>query len=420
MDPSLPDFSGRRVCLVTSGPLGSSPRTVKEAEALASAGAVVTVVSLEVTGLAHVEARTASVLEGARWTSLRVGRGPGPVYALRTLTHKLARGLFARGLRGERLDLNALHRHSLALARVAGSVTADLFLAHNLGALPAAGLAARGQGARLGFDAEDFHSGEALEGPEGAYQRFLAEAVEARWLPRCRHLTAASPGIAQAYAARYALPLPPTVMNVFPLAEAPDAWTPAGSRPSGPSLYWFSQTLGPGRGLEDVVRAIGRLNVPVRLCLRGTVSEAYARALGALAEAEGVAGRLDLLPPAPPSEMARLAARHDLGLATEPLATPNSRLVWSNKIFTYLLAGLPSLASATPGQAALAEACEGAVFLHPPGDIEALASNIAALLGDAARLAAARKRAWELGQERFNWDRERRNFLAVVKRSLES
>ena len=43
--------------------------------------------------------------------------------------------------------------------------------------------------------------------------------------------------------------------------------------------------------------------------------------------------------------MVRLASQYDLGLAAEIGETPNRNISLTNKLFTYLLAGVPILAS---------------------------------------------------------------------------
>ena len=52
--------------------------------------------------------------------------------------------------------------------------------------------------------------------------------------------------------------------------------------------------------------------------------------------------------------MARLAAQHDVGLASELSTPPNRAISLTNKVFTYLLAGIPVLLSNTPAQRGLA------------------------------------------------------------------
>ena len=54
----------------------------------------------------------------------------------------------------------AMHYVVPELAHAAAAVAADLYIAHNLAALPAARHAARRHRGRLGFDAEDYHRGQ--------------------------------------------------------------------------------------------------------------------------------------------------------------------------------------------------------------------------------------------------------------------
>ncbi|MGH8499615.1 MAG: glycosyltransferase, partial [Methylococcales bacterium] len=304
------------------------------------------------------------------------------------------------------------------LADAACKTPAELYIAHNLAALPAAVKAARIHGARVIFDAEDFHSGELPEGSAWDFDRDLISALEKYYLPKCDAMTAASPGIARAYAETYSLTQPLVVLNVFPLAQAPMAASKKGMMKPGPSLYWFSQTVGPDRGLEAAVQAIGLAKCRPHLYLRGNVSENYREKLLAIARSNDMLDHLHFLAVGAPADMVKLAAEFDIGLAAEPGHSENNRLACSNKIFTYLLAGVPTLASSTPAQAELAGMATNAVWLYPPEDSHALAAKIDHLLGDSQKMANARTVAWDLGQQHFNWEVECKTWLKQVEKLL--
>ena len=112
------------------------------------------------------------------------------------------------------------------------------------------------------------------------------------------------------------------------------------------------------------------------------------------------------------------AAAHDLGLAAETGETTNHQMALANKLFTYLLAGVPVLLSDIPGHRAFAELAPGAAFVFQAASPEALADHLDDLLGDPARLAAARAQAFRLGQDRFNWETEEAAFMACVDTAL--
>src|SRR5207302_1557690 len=158
------------------------------------------------------------------------------------------------------------------------------------------------------------------------------------------------------------------LLNVFPRAQAPSCAPPAGAAQPGPSVYWFSQTIGPDRGLECAVRAIARARTRPHLYLRGSPAAQFADRLREIAGEAGAAGRFHILPPEAPTAMVRLAAPYDVGLVSETGHTPNRCLTLGNKLFTYLLAGVPAVMSDTPAHRAFIEQVGGAAHLYAADD----------------------------------------------------
>ena len=338
-----------------------------------------------------------------RWRLLRAGQlGARCAY--------LATGL----ARSADVGLSAFTR---PLRRAALATPADLYIAHYPAALPAVAAAARKYGARYAYDAEDFHLGDWPDDPAYDIERRLVREIEGRYLPGCAYVTAASPGIAEAYAEAYGIERPRVVLNAFPLGQACPRPTPSGTARPGPSLYWFSQTIGPDRGLECAVRAAGLARTRPHLYLRGTPAAGYAERLLHLAETAGAGGRVHLLPPDEPDRMEQLAAAYDAGLVAETGHTASRRLCLTNKLFSFLLAGIPPLMSDTPAHCRFAAEAGMTDLIYPRDDPAALAELLDRLLGDATRLAASRALAWRLGQERYNWERERGQLVEVVERA---
>jgi glycosyltransferase involved in cell wall biosynthesis len=401
-----------RICLLTPGHLATNPRLVKEADALLDAGHDVTVIAAEFALWAREADR---IFAGRSW---RVGRtlrfGPHAALSSRViqlLRQRGARVMMGLGARNQTVLRAAWHPIAPDLVSAAKDIEANLYVAHYPAALPAAAIAARTHNALFAFDAEDFHLGDYPVGPAHEVERRMLRAIEARYLPNCSYVTAASPGIADAYVEAHGIARPTVVLNVFPRAHAPAAATSRGSANSGPSIYWFSQTIGPDRGLECAVRAIGRAKSRPYLYLRGTPAKGFLDRLRNLALDAGVADRLHLLPPASPSEMVRLAAVYDIGLSGEPGHTPNNRIALGNKLFSYLLAGLPIVASAVPSHMAIAEKLGATMRLYPINDPDGLADAIDSYLCVPRALSDARAAAWRLGMERFNWDVEKASLL---------
>jgi glycosyltransferase involved in cell wall biosynthesis len=118
--------------------------------------------------------------------------------------------------------------------------------------------------------------------------------------------------------------------------------------------------------------------------------------------------------PEPQSEMIRLAALHDVGLALERKDTENHDLCLANKIFTYLLAGNAVIATATRGQQLIMETIGEAGFSYEPGDVNALVRCLRLWYENRNFLQQAREKSWDWGTRRFNWDLEKKKLVQQV------
>jgi glycosyltransferase involved in cell wall biosynthesis len=397
------------ICIVSPGNLASNPRVLKEAAALHGAGYAVTNVVCDYSE--ELKAIDDEIVARIPWKVVRVPRPQGE-RATTIMAGWLARLVVAAGARlSPGLAALASGGPVSTLRRAALTVPADLYIAHYIAGLAAAAPVARRRGAMLGFDAEDFHSGEGAGGADEDFRMKAVAAIERAYLPSCAYVTAAAPLIAKAYASAYGITATP-VLNVFPLDMAPA--TPSVASGSGLKTYWFSQTIGLDRGLQSFIEAMARTNVRVTLDIRGGNQWSGGDQLMALARELGIGDRVSILPKASPDEMAKLAAAYDVGLSLEMESTENRKLCLGNKIFTYLLAGLPVVMTDTPAQRALAPDLGAAALLVSLSDPAATAAELDRLGGSPPVLAEAKSAAWRLGRERYNWDIEKDILLKAV------
>ena len=180
-----------------------------------------------------------------------------------------------------------------------------------------------------------------------------------------------------------------------------------------PSLYWFLQTVGMDRVLEDVIRAVGQMKQPTQIHLRGTVSERDKRELFGLASQYGV-NQLYFHQRVSSGELISRTAEHDVGLALEQPVSLNKRLTVANKLFFYLTAGLAVAAADLPGQRYVMDSCPGTGFLNPPGDPAALARSLEAMLNPSSRLEAAKKASLMTAQNEWKWEKESQKLIKQV------
>ncbi len=410
----------RKVCFVSSTHVSYNPRLVKEADALAAGGYDVRVVAVNVE---KWRARLdEELLKTKRWSLLRIeGNREHAEGRLRWLWTVLRQKI--HGALGS--DENAYSRYCPELFRAAVKEPADLFIAHNLPALPAAVQAAQLHGAKIGFDAEDFHRGEFPETTDTAAIRRLTARIEAKYIPRCDYVTAASDGIAEAYARELGIAKPVTILNVFPkmdrFGRTPEAELARERHGNGLSLYWYSQVIGSDRGLMDALEATSLLRPRVRLHVRGAwasteLRHQFERELGAL----NIRDLVHVMDPVPPDQLIERAAEHDVGLALETGETANRRIALTNKLFTYMLAGIAVAATDVEGQAGILKDAPGAGFLYPSGSPQILANHLKEWLDDPSALEKVRQHSLFLGETRYCWEIESTKFLEVIRRVLPS
>jgi glycosyltransferase involved in cell wall biosynthesis len=165
---------------------------------------------------------------------------------------------------------------------------------------------------------------------------------------------------------------------------------------------------------------MARTRTRVTLDVRGGNRWGHGERLVELARGLGIGDRVNLLPIAPPEEMVRLAASYDIGLSLETDVSENRRSCLTNKIFTYLLAGVPVLLSDTPAQRVLAPGLGAAARLVSLADPASMAATLDDLAGSPAARADAAASAWRLGRERYNWEVEKAALLGSVARAFGS
>ena len=409
-------MSARTIVIVTIGQPSTNPRMVKEYAALKQAGYRVKVLyaywadwalTTDVALLAEKPFDPDDfILVGG---SPRVQKG---IYQFSRLYFKCSR-FFTLKTSLPFFWKWALNRPAFFLARKAKKEKADLYIAHNLAALPAAMAAADKWRALCAFDAEDYHLGqvEATAGKE--YQ--LVKRLEETFMPRCVYVSAASPLIARTYAERLGIGPVLVINNVFSIQSLQPEPVPY-RRGETLKLFWFSQTVGPDRGLETVIAAMGTLRTGDVCCsILGSCSESEKQRLLSLAVSSGInAEQLQFIDPVSPDEIFRVAASHHIGLAMETNRTLNRRIALTNKLFTYPLSGLAIIATDTPGQRDFLQRYPGIGQLYTDGDIAALASLLEAFLADPGMLNQHRLQAWNYAKATLNWEKEQLNLLQQI------
>ncbi|WP_231461799.1 hypothetical protein [Pedobacter sp. Leaf132] len=394
----------KKICLITPSHISSNPRLIKEAKALVSLNYAVHIIFAQTLNYLIIEDE--KILKN----------NPDLTYQIISNKNIFQKTLLKTlGVISKHIDkfylINYQVNYSCSLfLDCAIKFDADIYIAHNLAALPVAVNAAKINKAKCGFDAEDFHRNELSNDPS-IHDVKIKTFIEDKYLKQLDYITAASPLIAKAYKNIYPKLKPVVINNVFELIHQPPVNL---NENEGLKLFWFSQTIGKNRGLEDVIEAINIINdAKIELHLLGNLSTEDLTYFNSLAKFP-----VNYYEPISGDDIFKFAAKFDIGLALEPGFCLNNEIALSNKLFTHLISGLAIIASNTQAQQQFLEKNAFVGRLYPIANVAELAKIIIQFLNNKDLLNDYKKNAYELAKSKYNWESESKKFLTVVEQTL--
>jgi glycosyltransferase involved in cell wall biosynthesis len=295
---------------------------------------------------------------------------------------------------------------------------ADLFVAHSEQAM-AVGVELLRAGRCVGVDFEDWFSEDLL--PEAQRHRplTLLRSLEKALLVNGSYSSCPSRAMSAALAEENKCKAPTVIYNAFNWAERQQIDGAQRDRRNRRlrSIHWYSQTLGRGRGLEDLLAALPLLKNKAEIHLRGEPANGFEEWLKSHIP-ESWRDKIFLHGLVTNAEILSRVSEHDIGFAGEMPYCRSRDLTVTNKILYYLLAGLAVIASDTTGQREIAEQAPRAILLYPAGNSTELAAKLDSLLASAENLRATKVNALRAAEQTFCWERQERVLLGTVEHVL--
>jgi glycosyltransferase involved in cell wall biosynthesis len=321
-----------------------------------------------------------------------------------------------------RIPLLRFALHARALRRAVEAEQPRIVHAHDSDALGPAAAAARRLGVPLVHDAHELWLGRPARGRGWLYRlayRAWYRHVERHDLPFASAIVTVSAPIRDFLERSYGLrgiELVPNYPDVDPgaLPLRRDLHALASLPATTPVVLYLGGIL-PGRGLEELVDAIALLRSPAHLVLLGWGG--LAASLQDRAAGRGIASRVHILPPVPSDEVIAYAADASIGVSPIPPSSLNYSLSLPNKVFQYMAAGIPVVASDFPQVREVVEG-SGAGRCVDTRRPESIAVAIDGILADRAAAAAMAAAGREAIRERYNWGVAARVLLATYERVL--
>jgi glycosyltransferase involved in cell wall biosynthesis len=399
---------GRRVSMVVWNEFTNDARVLKEAQTLQQASYFVTVHALHTPGktkereILEEGIVVRRVLRSPFWSLRRrkkpsrsssTGADSGVHFAERS------RFYVRKNSVGEALRLfTRVWTHARLLVQIIQSKP-DIVEAHDVNTLPTAWLASRIRRVPLIYDAHEISTSR-----EGyASFRGVVAAVEKR-LARQASGTITTTTIRAKFLARaYGIATPLVLQNRPRYKECHKndrIKRELGLKQSWPVIV-YQGGLQEGRGLQRLVLAAKEIAEAYFVFIGGGQLESQLRAL---VESEGLQGKVFFIPTVPLGDLLEYTSSADIGVQPIDNTCFNHFSTDSNKIFEYIIAGLPVVASGLPEIRRIVDGHEvGLVFT--PGDTKDLTRKIQVLVEDPDLRSSYGEKA-KVAAKQLNWENQ--------------
>ena len=396
----------KKICLLTQSHLCRNPRVVKESIALSAAGFQVVILTtftypdLLLEDMELIQ-HSGVLLKGA------VNMIPSQAPAWYRLKERIARRLAGEAI--ARFNFNtsfALGYDYYKNLNAALQEKADLYICHQE-ISTVIGCKLIRKGFKAAFDFEDWYSHDLLPEANRSRPLPLLRKYEKEALQHGALSYTTSTSMANALGAFAGTKPPGVIQNVFPFSDRDHLDHQIKDRvdTSLTSLHWYSQTIGPGRGIEFLIDSLKTVTNPVEFHLRGNLFPGFQQELINRFPHES-GHRLYFHPLVPHHELLSRIAEHDVGLATEEYIPDSRNLTITNKILQYLQGGIAVVASDTAGQKEVAADAPEAVFLFKNKDQQGLSALLNKVSGNRDLLQTAKTAALTSAKEKFCWEKQ--------------
>jgi glycosyltransferase involved in cell wall biosynthesis len=294
---------------------------------------------------------------------------------------------------------------------------ADIYHAHDLNTLPVAYWYARRHRSRLVYDSHELYTERNSKTPLSPVAKFSWRSMESNLIRKSHAVITVNTSIAKELAKRYKVRVPTVVMNTPPRTVQP---SPDGNNllraalPIAPDqkLLIYSGAVTFNRGLEKVIESL--IHLPdCYLVMMGYGIDKYKESLVKIVEKHSLGNRFSFYGPVAPDLVTMYAAGADLGLAPIQNACLSYYLCSPNKLFEYVIAGIPVIASDFPELRDVVSRFQIGVTFDPenPRDIARAADEI---LRNPEK-AAAMRRNTASAADVFNWENESTKLLELYR-----
>ncbi|MDH7911515.1 hypothetical protein [Winogradskyella sp. SYSU M77433] len=392
-----------QLLFITTSSIASNPRLVKEFESLKS-NYVCTVVcykhhdwSLELSEKIKSDNKEVNFIEIDRkqkFLSTIVSK----------IKHKVAIRINPFYKNNYKVCAFASNDKTAQLLNVVKQLSRDIefkrIVAHNLGAFYPAVWVSKSQDIDLQLDIEDYHPGESLYFNE-KLEKTNRHRIMQYSFNEANTITYASEGIALECKKKYSISKDVYQLTIINAFKRDDFIKPIATEENVLKTVWFSQYIGPNRGLEQVFSA-AKAHSDIEFHLIGNVNKEYVKDIV-------FAKNVIFHEVMSQSDLHEFLRTMDIGLALESeKADYNRNICLTNKFLAYVQAGLYVLATDTFGQRNFLES----INFEAGKLIESSLSNELSKIDKNLFIHQAKINRWNSARQ-FSWEEEQTKLLEI-------
>ena len=288
---------------------------------------------------------------------------------------------------------------------------AQVYHAFDLDTLLPAALAAKLRRAKLIYETHELYLElEALRDRPGV--RAVWSILERFLIPRADSIITVNESIAEIYQRRYQIRKPEVILSCPPLKEYPkkDLLRKQLRIPSDKKIILYQGVLRSGQGLFLLLELVEHLP---EACLVFIGDGPLKKDLQLEVEKRELGGRVFFKNRLPPKDLLYYTASGDLGMLLMESRAPNNFYALPNKVFEYMMAGVPQVVSNFPELKNFVEGTKIGVTVDV-NNLEETTAAVREILFDEGELNRLRENCKRIAGD-FNWEKESEKLKEIYR-----
>ena len=300
------------------------------------------------------------------------------------------------------------------------SIPADIYQANDLDTLLCVFKAAKKKNIPFIYDVHELSTETANQSKFNSLGQWLYKKyysyIEKRYIRKAKAVMTVNESIADELVLRYTIKKPLILLNVPPLQKSysKENWKKIFNLPVDSKIILYQGNLGMSRGIFQLIDAVPLLPINYYLIFLG-YGNMFNQAQRKVNELK-LTSRIKFHPPVSQSDLVSFTAAADVGVAFIEQMNLSKKFALPNKLFEYMMAGLPIVCTDLPEMKKVITECKNGNFvinLKP----ESIALAIKKII-ESDEYDSMRKNSLKFAATKYNWQSASSEFVGLYNSIL--